>query len=91
MVVHPVPDRHVDQRDAGDLVRAPEIVERLAAPRSCASGCAKAEQLQVVRLEDERERLGERGVRHARSSVWSTSFSEKVCSTLWPISWTAML
>ena len=29
VLVHPVPDAHVDERHAGDLVGAPEVVERL--------------------------------------------------------------
>ena len=64
MVVHPVPDRHVHQRDAGDLVSPPEIVERLLS-LALRVGCGEAQQFQVVPLEYEGERLGECGVGHA--------------------------
>ena len=51
MVVHPVPDRHVDQGDAGNFIGGPEFVQ-------CFFGLAfgvrsgQAEHFEVVTLED---------------------------------------
>src|SRR5688572_22991445 len=90
MSVHPAPHAHVHERHAADLIGTPEVVEH----RQRLAGrirLSEAEQFEVTRLEDEGERLGERGVRHPSSALYWTSFREKVCSMLCPSSWTAML
>ena len=42
MVVHPVPDAHIDQRDAGDFVGAPEVVQGFFG-LAFGVGCGQAE------------------------------------------------
>ena len=68
MVVHPVPHRDVDERHARDLVRSPEVVERLHGA-ALGGRLREPEQLQVLVLKHKRQRLGERGVRNAGERV----------------------
>ena len=63
MVVQGVPDAHVDEGDARDLVCAPERVERLQGA-GFAGRPGQPQQLEVAALEYEREGFRERRVRH---------------------------
>src|SRR6266542_4870306 len=65
VLMHPVPDPHVHERDAGDLEGAPEVVQdrQRAALRV---GLREPEQLQISGLKDEGEGLGKGGIGDAR-------------------------
>ncbi len=65
MFIHPVPDIHIDEGDAGDLTGVPEIVERLERV-AARFGLCQAEHLQVARLKHEGQGLGKRCIGDSR-------------------------
>ena len=68
MVVEPTPRVHVDKRDTHDFVATPENVESFETLFGVAAVLI-AEEIEVARLEDEGQRLGEGGVGHAFHDV----------------------
>ncbi len=64
MLIHPVPDRHIHQRDSGDFVGGPEIVQRFFR-LAAGVGRRKSEQFEIVTLEHECQRFCECGIGNA--------------------------